>query len=59
MSRMTIETRHYRYTEVVKKDSNTRRKCRHAKKPSNFQLTDTNYTTTGNKVCDEKPTYTC
>jgi hypothetical protein len=29
------------------------------KKPTNFQLTDTNYTTTENDVCDKKPTYTC
>jgi hypothetical protein len=32
--------------KVVKKDSNTKRRFRHAKKPLNFQLTDTNYTTT-------------
>ncbi len=29
------------------------------KKPTNFELTDTNYTTTGNNVCDKKTTYTC
>ncbi len=39
--------------KVAKKDTNTKRRFRCAKKPTNFQLTDTNYTTTGNKVCDE------
>ncbi len=41
--------------KVEKKDSNTKRKFEHAKKPTKFQLTDTNYTTTGNNVCDKKP----
>jgi hypothetical protein len=31
---------------VAKKDSNTKRRFRHAKKPTNFQLTEANYTTT-------------
>ncbi len=29
------------------------------KKPTNFQLTDTSYTSTGNDVCNKKTTYTC
>jgi hypothetical protein len=45
--------------KVVKRDSNTKRRFRRAEKPTNFQLTDTNYQTTGNNVCDEKPTYNC
>jgi hypothetical protein len=45
--------------KVAKKDSNTKRRFRRAKKPTNFQLTNTNYTTTGNKVCKKNPTYTC
>ncbi len=45
--------------KVAKKDSNTKRRFKHANKPTNFQLTDANYTTTGNGICDEKPTYTC
>jgi hypothetical protein len=45
--------------KVAKIDSNTKRRLKCTKKPTNFQLTDTNYTTTGNNVCDEKPTYTC
>jgi hypothetical protein len=45
--------------KVAKKDSNTKRRFKRAKKPTNFQLTDRNYTTTGNNVCDEKSTYTC
>jgi hypothetical protein len=45
--------------KVAKKNSNTKIRFRCAKKPTNFQLTDMNYTTTGNKVCDEKPTYPC
>jgi hypothetical protein len=46
--------------KVAKKNSHTKRMIRHAKKPrTNFQLTDTNYTTTGNKVCDKNPPYTC
>ncbi len=45
--------------KFAKKDRNTTRRFRHAIKPTYFQLTDTNYTTTGNKVCDKKPTYTC
>jgi hypothetical protein len=32
--------------KVLKKNSNTKRRFLHAKKPTNFQLTDTNYTTT-------------
>ncbi len=42
-----------------KNDSNTKRRFWRAKNPTNFQLTDTNYTTTGNDVCDNKPTYNC
>ncbi len=45
--------------KVAKKDSNTKRWFWHAKKPTNFQLTDMNYTTTGNAVCDKTPTYNC
>jgi hypothetical protein len=45
--------------KVAKKYSNTKRRFKCAKKPTNFQLPDTNYTTTGNNVCDGKPTYTC
>jgi hypothetical protein len=45
--------------KVAKKDSNTKRWFKRAKKPTNFQLTETNYTTTGNDICDKKPTYTC
>jgi hypothetical protein len=45
--------------KVAKKGSNTKRRFRRAKKPTNFQLTDTNYTTTGNEVCDKETTYTC
>ncbi len=41
--------------KVAKKDSNTKRRFKHANKPTNFQLTDTNYTTTGNVVCDKNP----
>jgi hypothetical protein len=55
MGSTTIETRHYNILKVTKKDSNTKRRFRRAKKPTNFQLTDTNYTTTGNKVCDKNP----
>jgi hypothetical protein len=40
--------------KIVKKDSNTKRRFRRAKKPTIFQFTDTNYTTTGNEVCDKK-----
>jgi hypothetical protein len=58
MGSTTIETRHNRL-KLAEKDSNTMRRFRHAKNPTNFQLTDTNYTTTRNKVCDKKPTYTC
>jgi hypothetical protein len=45
--------------KVAKKDSNTKRRFRRAKRPTIFQFTDTNYTTTGNKVCYKKNTYTC
>jgi hypothetical protein len=45
--------------KVAKKDSDTKRRFRHTKSQLSFQFTDTNYTTTGNKVCDEKPTNTC
>jgi hypothetical protein len=45
--------------KVAKKVSNTKRRFKHAKKSTNFQLTDTNYTTTGNNLCDKKSTYTC
>jgi hypothetical protein len=41
--------------KVAKKDSNTKKWFKHAKKPSNFQLSETNYTTTGNNVCDKNP----
>jgi hypothetical protein len=44
---------------VAKKDSNTKRRFKRAKKPTSFQLTDTYYTTTRNKVYDKKTTYTC
>ncbi len=40
--------------KVEKKDSDTKRRFWHAKKPTNFQLIDTSYTTTGNNVCDKK-----
>jgi hypothetical protein len=40
--------------KVAKKDSNTKRRFRHAKKPTIFQFTDRNCTTIGNKVCDKK-----
>jgi hypothetical protein len=39
--------------KVAKKDSDTKKRFEHAKKPTNFQLTDMNYTTKGNKVCDK------
>jgi hypothetical protein len=45
--------------KVAKRDSYTKRRFWSAKKPTNFQLTGTNYTTTGNNVCDKKPTYNC
>ena len=45
--------------KVPKRDSDTKRRFHPAKNPTNFQLTDTNYTTTGNNVCDKKPTYNC
>jgi hypothetical protein len=45
--------------KVAKRDSNTKRRFWHSKKPTNFQFTDTNHTTTGNDVCDKKPTYNC
>jgi hypothetical protein len=45
--------------KVAKADSNTKRRFWRAKYPTNFQLTDTNYTTTGNDLCDKKPTYDC
>jgi hypothetical protein len=41
--------------KVGKRDSNTKRRFRRAKNPTNFQLTDTNYTTTGNDVFDKNP----
>jgi hypothetical protein len=40
--------------KVSKKDSNTKRRFWRARKTTNFQLTDTNYTTTENKICDKK-----
>jgi hypothetical protein len=40
--------------KVAKADSNTKRRFQHVKIPTNFQLTDTNYTTTRNNVCDKK-----
>jgi hypothetical protein len=45
--------------KVAKKNSNTKRRFKRAKKPTNFQLTDTNYKTTENDVCDENPTNNC
>jgi hypothetical protein len=45
--------------QVAKKDSNTKRRFRRAKKPIIFQFTDMNCTTTRNEVCDKKTTYTC
>jgi hypothetical protein len=41
--------------KVAKRDSNTKRRFWCAKKPTKVQLTDTNYTTTGNDVCDKNP----
>jgi hypothetical protein len=41
-------------SKVSKADGNTKRRFQCAKIPTNFQLTDTNYTTTGNNVCDKK-----
>jgi hypothetical protein len=38
--------------KVAKRDSGTKRRFKRAKKPPNFQLTDTNYTSKGNNVCD-------
>jgi hypothetical protein len=45
--------------KVAKRDSDTKRRFWHSKKPTNFQLTDTSYTSTGNDVCNKKTTYTC
>ncbi len=45
--------------KMAKRDSNTKRRFWRAKKQTNFQLTDTNYTTTGNNVCDKQLTYSC
>jgi hypothetical protein len=45
--------------KVAKKGSDTKRRFKRAKKPTNFQLTDMNYTTTGNNFCDKKSSYTC
>jgi hypothetical protein len=45
--------------KVAKVDGDTKRQFQHAKIPTNFQLTDTSYTTTGNNGCDKKPTYNC
>jgi hypothetical protein len=52
MGSTTIETSIADILKVAKKDRDTKRRFRHAKKPTNFQLTDMNYTTTGNEVCD-------
>jgi hypothetical protein len=41
----------------VKADSNTKKRFQHAKTPTNFKLTDMDYTITGNDDCDKKPTY--
>jgi hypothetical protein len=41
--------------KVAKRDSNTKRRFWCATKPTNFQLTDTNYTTTRNDICDKNP----
>ncbi len=45
--------------KVAKKDSNTKRRFWCSKNPTNFQLTDMNYITTGNNIYDEKNTYNC
>ncbi len=45
--------------KIAKRDSNTKRRFQHAKNPTNFELTDTNYTTTRNNICDKTPTYNC
>jgi hypothetical protein len=45
--------------KVAKADSNTKRRFQPAKILPNFQLTDTDYTTTGIVACEEKPTYNC
>jgi hypothetical protein len=45
--------------KVAKRGSNTKRRFWGSKNPTNFQLTDTDYITTGNKVCDKTPTYNC
>jgi hypothetical protein len=41
--------------KVTKKDSNPKRKFKHAKKPTNFWLTYTNYSPTGNNIVTKKP----
>jgi hypothetical protein len=43
--------------KVAKRDSNTKRRFWCAKNPPNFQLTDTDYKTTGNDVCNKNTTY--
>jgi hypothetical protein len=43
--------------KVAKKENYTKRRFWHAKKPTNFQLIDMNYTTAGNSMCDKKTTY--
>jgi hypothetical protein len=45
--------------EVTIKDSNTKIRFQCTKIPTNFQLTDTNYTTIENDVCDKIPTPNC
>jgi hypothetical protein len=43
--------------KVAKADSNTKKRFQCAKTPTNFKLTDMDYTTTGNNNCDKKTTY--
>ncbi len=38
----------------AKADSNTKKRFQHAKTPTNFELTDMDYTVTGNADCDKK-----
>ncbi len=45
--------------KVGKADSDTKIRFQCAKTPTNFILTDMDYTTTGNDDCDKIPTYNC
>jgi hypothetical protein len=45
--------------KVAKADNGTKRRFQHTKISTNFQLTNTNYTTTRNNFCDKKTTYNC